>query len=137
MNISEWMKAIHKHSVEKGWYNPPKSPLENHMLIVSEVAEATEEVRKGMPPVYTKSTRMEGSTATPLEIEIKDLDVYLNDDEFINEPLKLEGELIELADIMIRVMDYAESKGWDLEKAIEAKHNFNCTRPYRHGGKLF
>lgn len=129
MKISEWMKTIHKHSVEKGWYNPPKSSLENHMLIVSEVAEATEEVRKGCLPAYTY---MPGGSY--IDIARDDFELYLSSDVSDSKP---DGELMELADIMIRVMDYAESKGWNLEKAIEAKHYFNCTRPYRHGGKLF
>lgn len=39
----------------------------------------------------------------------------------------------ELADVIIRIMDYAEAKGFDVASAIVAKHNFNCTRPYKHG----
>jgi NTP pyrophosphatase (non-canonical NTP hydrolase) len=39
----------------------------------------------------------------------------------------------ELADCVIRIMDYAEAKGWDLAHAIMAKHEFNRHRPYKHG----
>ena len=42
----------------------------------------------------------------------------------------------ELADIVIRVMDYAEANGVDLLRAIETKTAFNRTRPYKHGGKM-
>ena len=38
----------------------------------------------------------------------------------------------ELADIVIRVMDLAEHLGVDLNKAIEAKHLINLSRPYKH-----
>ena len=43
----------------------------------------------------------------------------------------------ELADIVIRCMDFAAAKGYRLSKAIVAKHEFNKTRPHKHGGKLF
>jgi hypothetical protein len=39
----------------------------------------------------------------------------------------------ELADMMMRGMSYAEGKGWDVAGAIVAKHEFNKTRPYKHG----
>ena len=39
----------------------------------------------------------------------------------------------ELADMMMRGMSYAEGKGWNVAGAIVAKHEFNKTRPYKHG----
>lgn len=48
---------------------------------------------------------------------------------------KPEGIAFELADVVIRVMDYFGYMGWDLEAAIEKKHNYNIGRPYKHGGK--
>jgi len=43
----------------------------------------------------------------------------------------------ELADVIIRILDYAQHKGWNLGDAVVAKHKFNLTRPYKHGGKAF
>lgn len=43
----------------------------------------------------------------------------------------------ELADAVIRIMDHCESRGWRLGAAIIAKHEFNKTRPHKHGGKAF
>lgn len=43
----------------------------------------------------------------------------------------------ELADAVIRIMDFAEVRGLRLAEAIEAKTLYNKTRPYRHGGKAF
>jgi NTP pyrophosphatase (non-canonical NTP hydrolase) len=43
----------------------------------------------------------------------------------------------ELADIVIRVMDAAEHHQVRLADAIVAKHEYNKTRPERHGGKLY
>ena len=41
----------------------------------------------------------------------------------------------ELADVVIRTFDLAEAEGFDIISAIERKHEFNLSRPYRHGGK--
>ena len=49
---------------------------------------------------------------------------------------KPEGVPIELADLIIRVLDTCEQYGIDIEAAIEMKIKYNETREYRHGGKL-
>lgn len=41
----------------------------------------------------------------------------------------------ELADALIRICDLAEVIGIDIEAAVLKKHEYNKTRPYRHGGK--
>jgi NTP pyrophosphatase (non-canonical NTP hydrolase) len=43
----------------------------------------------------------------------------------------------ELADLVIRVMDFAAGRGHRLAEAILAKHVFNAHRPRMHGGKAF
>jgi NTP pyrophosphatase (non-canonical NTP hydrolase) len=48
---------------------------------------------------------------------------------------KPEGLPAELADIVIRALDTAQSLGIDMEKAIAEKEKYNQTRPYRHGNK--
>lgn len=42
---------------------------------------------------------------------------------------------IELADTVIRIMDFAEGWGLDVAGAILAKMAFNTTRPHKHGRK--
>ena len=43
---------------------------------------------------------------------------------------------IELADVIIRIMDYAGDRALDISGAILAKMEFNRTRPYKHGRKF-
>lgn len=43
------------------------------------------------------------------------------------------NEVIELADTVIRIMDYCKHFKLDLAGAIIAKHKYNLTRPYKHG----
>lgn len=106
MTIIELCKKAYEMAVAKGWYEIPRSSLEFHALIHSEVSEATEEARKGSPPVYLVNG-------------------------------KPEGELIELADVIIRIADYCGSREWDLNGAIREKLAYNSTRPFRHGNKLY
>ena len=46
---------------------------------------------------------------------------------------KPDGAYVELADCVIRIIDYLGYMGVDVEKLILEKHNFNRTRPYKHG----
>lgn len=112
MKINDLVKEAHDLAKEKGWYDKGliKSPLETHMLIVSEIAEASECIRN----------RIKNSYAVDKEHN-----------------LKPEGELIELVDAIIRIADYCGYKKWDLEEAIRIKMNYNKTRPYRHGNKAY
>ena len=107
-DLNGWVSEIHKNAKQKGWWdeNIVRTPLEIHMLIVSEISEATEEVRSQKAPIY------------------------FNDDSE-----KPEGEAVELADAVIRIMDYFGRKNWNLENVIELKHEYNKTRSIRHGGK--
>ena len=47
------------------------------------------------------------------------------------------GAEAELADVIIRIMDMAEARGWDVAGAIIAKMEVNKTRERMHGGKKF
>ena len=48
---------------------------------------------------------------------------------------KPEGKAVEMADCIIRILDWFGAKGIDPEKVIAEKHDYNTKRPYRHGKK--
>ena len=75
-------------------------------LIHGEVSEVMEHYRKG--------TAAEPSAKIP---------------EFTNEEE-------ELADIVLRILDLAGHRGVRLVDAMEAKHAYNLTRPFKHGRKF-
>lgn len=47
------------------------------------------------------------------------------------------GAEAEFADVIIRIMDTALARGWDVPGAIIAKMRYNAGRSYKHGGKAF
>ena len=50
---------------------------------------------------------------------------------------EISGAEEELADAIIRIMDLAYNKKWNIPRALFLKMEYNKTRPYRHGGKKF
>ena len=44
---------------------------------------------------------------------------------------------VELADAVIRILDMAEARRWRVAEAMVAKHEFNRSREWKHGGKKF
>lgn len=47
------------------------------------------------------------------------------------------GVEAELADVIIRIMDYSYARGWHVANAVIAKIEMNKTRERMHGGKKF
>ena len=46
---------------------------------------------------------------------------------------KPDGVAVEMADCMIRIMDWFGHVNMDLDEIISEKHEYNKTRPYKHG----
>lgn len=47
------------------------------------------------------------------------------------------GVEAELADTIIRILDFAHQRGHDVAGALIAKMEYNKTRSHKHGGKVF
>ena len=47
------------------------------------------------------------------------------------------GVEAEMADVIIRIMDFGEARGYMIAEAVSAKIKYNRTREYKHGGKKF
>ena len=106
MKINDFMQEVHENAVAHGWWDEERTFGDIIALCHSELSEALEEYRKGY--------------------EV---------DEMYYKGFKPEGVPLELADCIIRILDYCGHEGIDIENAIKIKHKYNKTRPYRHNGK--
>lgn len=43
---------------------------------------------------------------------------------------------VELADVIIRIMDFGMGRGYNVARAVLAKMDYNRTRPHKHGKKF-
>lgn len=100
-------EEVHKCNVERGFWTPPAS---------------TED----------------GTKLALIHAEISEALEAIRDG---NPPDKhvptMESVVVELADVVIRVMDLCEYHQWPLAEAILAKVKVNLGRPWKHGGKKF
>ena len=104
-------------------------------LVHSELAEALEELRKGIDPlkVYYTLTTKEGSREI---VDRFDKQIFEKKHGVDIPTLKPEGFIVELADAVIRIGDLVYLLGGDLQAAIKEKADYNWTRPYKHGKKF-
>lgn len=109
LTIDELVKQSHGLALKKGWWDSEVNEdtfAAKLALVHSEVSEALEAWRDSSDIIA----------------------LYVEDG-------KPEGVAVELADAVIRIADLCGYFGFDLNEAIQLKHRYNKTRPYRHGGK--
>ena len=105
MEINKIIEESYKNAVEHGFWEGEKNFGEVIALMHTELSEAYEEYRnhKGINETY-----------------------YEED----GKPCGIPSEL---ADVIIRICDFAGGVNIDLEKIIKEKLEYNKSRPYKHG----
>jgi len=120
--LNKLAKEVHQNAVDHGWWEKEREFGSLIALMHSELSEALEE--------YRNSTKD----------RIRALPIYYSGGGYVaTVPTecckKPEGIATELADCIIRILDYCGYVNIDIEEAIRIKHEYNKSRPYRHGGK--
>ena len=134
-NLNDAAKEIHQNAVDHGWWEQPRSFGEIIALCHSELSEALEEYRDDRPNVYFEDgcgecLECENRPAFPSLYCVGDAQNTCKDNR------KPEGIAVELADCIIRILDYCGKEGIDIDAVLAMKHAYNINRPYKHGGKV-
>lgn len=119
MMLNELSKEIHDNAVSHGWWDEPRNLLEIAALCHSEISEAVEEYRAGRPLAYVN--KFDGET------------VYYESDMKSWGGRKPEGIAAEMADCLIRILDWFGHEGLDVDAIVREKMEYNRKRPYKHG----
>lgn len=113
---------IYDTAYQKGWYEENRTFGDRVALMHSELSEALEEFRNGHAVTEVYYIHDKACGEAPIF------------EECVCTP-KPEGVPIELADCVIRILDFCGAENIDLGDAIWEKMIYNQTRPHRHGGK--
>jgi hypothetical protein len=121
-SLTELQTKIHQGNVERGFWetNILKQKL---VLIMTEVVEAFEEVRTGRPPAWVKNDGI-------CTIETLDWNSFVMNNNGDISFLKPEGELFELADVVIRCLDLAGFHNLDLSDRQQGRYAYDVNEFY-------
>jgi NTP pyrophosphatase (non-canonical NTP hydrolase) len=108
---------------------------DNFISQFSEIQKTVHEnaVSKG----WWEENRSDGELIALMHSELSEALEALRKDLISDHIPEYEGVEEELADVVIRIMDMAERRGYRVASAIIDKIHFNKERPYKHGGKKF
>lgn len=110
---------------------------------MSQRAFANAQAKGFWPEGYTPTAapnagRNDGEVISLMHSECSELlEAYRNED--VPQSRKIPGYTLaeeELADLVLRALDYAASRKIRLGEAILAKHAYNLSRPYKHGRRF-
>ncbi len=125
--VPDLAEIVYLGNKKRGFWEGEHNTGERLMLMVSELAEGLEADRKGRhsklsPKDYNK---LQAAFQAGRQEDFKEGFKALVKDTFEDE----------LADVVIRVLDYVGGMGIPLAEHIQLKLMYNSTRPYKHGKK--
>ena len=131
--LNELAQEIYENSAAHGWHSEKRSFGDIAALAHSEISEALEEFRNGMPMEYhiCKLVRNEDNPKDRIAGKCDDCSPLCE-----NYMKKNEGIAVELIDCVIRIFDYLASEGIDIDRVMREKMDYNKTRSWRHNNKV-
>lgn len=132
--MKKLISQAHEMAKSKGFWDEKRNTGELLMLVVSELSEGLEALRKDD---YADQAVVE-SLSHDLELDRTDEEFMLkaiNWKTAFEQGVKSSFE-DEMADVAIRLFDLCGGLNIDLEKHIEMKMKYNSMRGYKHGKKF-
>ena len=129
MTLNEYRDKIHENAVAHGWWDEERSFGDIVALCHSDLSEALEEYRSGRP-MECKWCELRNDACVRAECNL-----YNGNCPYGFMGSKPEGLAVEMADCLIRILDWFGKEGLDVDRIVQEKMAYNETREYRHGGK--
>jgi hypothetical protein len=131
------VEACHRRAKSKGWWEgdlEQRNFGEMVCLMHSELSEALEAFREGdvIQRVRYEYIVDDGNGNKTKQILYVPQFLYTLSESELGKPV---GVASEFADVLIRIFDTCAALDIPLVEALIAKHAYNRTRSYRHGGK--
>jgi NTP pyrophosphatase (non-canonical NTP hydrolase) len=127
MDLNALAKQIFEANKAKGFHNEEKETGTYLMLMVSELGEALEADRNKN---YANIPAFNEALAKDLGLGQEQFNELYSDAFKTHMKDTLEDEM---ADALIRILDYCGLKGINIEAHVAAKRQFNKLRPHKHG----
>ncbi len=163
--LNELAKEVHQNAVEHGWWDENRSFGEIIALCHSELSEALEEHRNGhkLDQLYYNypNEKPEGIPSELADVVIRMLDYIgklgidydIIPKTTITKEVNNFGDFIALIHLylskayeynsipclkgaILKIYDFCKEYEIDIQNTIRIKHEYNKTRPYKHGGKV-
>jgi NTP pyrophosphatase (non-canonical NTP hydrolase) len=149
MGLNELRDEFYENARAHGFHDVRRSVGDGLMLITTEASEAFEAFREGASPAevwYEEKIAAHRKNGEPIvgidgkqvTVAVKSLEFYPKNDageDDLEHPRKPCGVPSEIADIIIRCLDFSGEHGIDIERAVREKAAYNKTRPFKHGNK--
>jgi NTP pyrophosphatase (non-canonical NTP hydrolase) len=128
-SLNDLRDEVYANAKAHGFHDVGRTVGDALMLVTTEVGEAYEAFREGgklTDFLYDPGSWDPDTIAAPSR-EFKDIDGKLR---------KPVGVPSEIADVIIRCLDFAGEHGIDIERAVREKMEYNRSRPFKHGNKV-
>ena len=130
-------RVVHEMALDKGWWDDSED-IKLLRAHINESHPAGTIKPRLLEAVERLAERNEGEMLCLIHSELSEaLEGLRHGNPQSEKTPEVSSVEEELADVIIRIMDMARQRCWDVGGAVAAKIQMNAGRAYKHGGKKF